>query len=82
MKLALALLLSLACVHSAAADPAQTRVGYAYDKKGENLLYTEHHHEVRGEGLVSKSRVLYKKTSGEVFAEKDLDFSIDYFLPT
>ena len=81
MKLIVALLLSFACMFSAVADPAQTRVGYAYDKNGENLLYTEHHHEVRGEGLVSKSRVLYKKINGEVFAEKDLDFSIDFFLP-
>ncbi len=81
MKPVITIGLLLVMAFSAKAEPAQSRVGYAYDKKGEKLLYTEHHHEVRGEGLVRTSRVLYKKEDGAVFAEKTLDFSIDYFLP-
>ena len=81
MKRAITLAVLFALAFCVGAEPAQSRVGYAYDKQGETLLYTEHHHELRGEGLVRKSRVLYKKENGAVFAEKTLDFTTDFFLP-
>lgn len=65
----------------ATADEMPTRVGYAYDKNTDDFIYTETHYEKFSGKTVAKSRVVYKDTSEEIFAEKNVDFSVNKFLP-
>lgn len=63
------------------AEEMPTRVGYAYDKDSEELIYTETHYEKFAGETVAESKVVYKDISEKVFAEKSVDFSVNKFLP-
>jgi hypothetical protein len=72
----LTLLLSLipSMALSAQADePALLVVGEAYDNDGGTLLYREYHMAPSDRGM--PTRVEYRTEDGEVFAEKNLDYS-------
>ena len=70
-----------ATVSISTAEEMPTRIGHAYDKETNELLYTETHFEKFSGVTVAKSKVVYKDTSEEVFAEKNVDFSVNKFLP-
>ena len=57
------------------------RIGYAYDKKTMELLYTENHFEVYDQGLILSSEVIYKNSENIVFATKNADFTTNRFMP-
>lgn len=63
------------------AEETQSRVGYAYDKENEQLLYSENHYEFYNEGMVLRSRVVYKDAAEKVIANKTVDFSRNLFMP-
>ena len=63
------------------ADERPSRVGYAHDVVDNTLLYSEHHYETLEDKLVKKSRVEYRDTNGEIFAEKKVDFESNPYLP-
>lgn len=67
----LALLSHAAC---AASETVAVWVGYAYDLKSSDLLYTENHERVLRDGRMVTGRVVYKDSGGVVIAEKDLAF--------
>lgn len=52
-------------------------IGYAYDLKTKELLYTEHH-QYQSE---IKHHVIYKEVTGEVFAEKTIDYRQGFISP-
>jgi hypothetical protein len=68
-------------VMSLSANEIQTRIGYAYDKKTNELVYTESHYEKYVDGLIYTSRVIYKDASERIFAKKTVDFSNNPFMP-
>lgn len=63
------------------AEEMPTRVGYAYDKDSQELIYTETHYEKFAGETVAESKVVYKDTSEKIFAEKSVNFSVNKFLP-
>lgn len=76
----LLLVLSLAS-SIVSANGALTRIGYAYDKKSNELVYTENHFENYIDGLVHSSRVVYKDPSENIIGTKTVDFSNNEFIP-
>ena len=63
------------------AEDTPSRIGYAFDKKTDELLYTESHYENISDGLVEKSQVIYKDPLSNIIAKKTTNFSIDPFMP-
>lgn len=55
----------------------KTFIGYAYDMKTQELLYTEHHN------YLDKflHDVEYKETDGELFASKSINYNHSFFAP-
>ena len=81
MKTIFSIILCFCCLQCVTADKLLTRVGYAHNVDNDALIYTEHHHEIFSDGVVIESKVIYKDKNGEVFAEKNIDFKGNYFLP-
>lgn len=79
-KKTILLFLSLSTL-SVNAEEILTRIGYAHDKSTSELVYTENHYEKYTDGMILKSRVVYKDTSDNVFAEKTVDFTNNKFMP-
>ncbi|MGB1801015.1 MAG: hypothetical protein ACPHLK_09330 [Gammaproteobacteria bacterium] len=79
-KLLLFLISSL-MVTSVLAEDAPSRIGYAFDKKTDELVYTESHYENISAGLVEKSEVIYKDPSSNIIAKKTANFAVDPFMP-
>lgn len=71
----------LVCVPGASAEQQLTRIGYAHSQDNDVLLYTEHHHEMFIGDIVVESKVKYNDAAGITFAEKNLDFRRNSFLP-
>ena len=63
------------------ADDSLTRVGYAYDRDTNQLLYTESHHETYRDDTVLYSRVVYKDFEENIIAQKTADFTYNQFMP-
>lgn len=59
----------------------EERVGYAYDRKSGEFLYTEAHCETSDSGRITGDTVTYRGPQGTVFAEKRVDFTSDPFMP-
>ena len=57
------------------------RVGYARDVNTDTLLYTESHYETYDNGIIISDRVTYADADGNVFAEKEVDYSQNRFMP-
>lgn len=73
-------LLVIAAINSAQAE-VRERVGYAYDKKTGEFLYSETHREVIENGRVVKNTVAYRDDDGNVFAEKYIDYQKSLVMP-
>lgn len=68
----------------AAAQSAEVQrrfVGRALDVKSGNLLYTEEHRQTVRDGRWWAGTIRYVSPSGDVLAEKALDFSQDRYIP-
>jgi hypothetical protein len=63
------------------AGDSPTRVGYAYDRDTDNLLYTENHYETFNDGVLLRSEVIYKDIDENIIAKKTADFSTSQFMP-
>jgi hypothetical protein len=63
------------------AEETQSRIGYAYDKETNELVYTEDHNEEYVNGLIYKSHVIYKDVSEKIIAKKTVDFSNNPYMP-
>lgn len=63
------------------AEEIPTRVGYAYDKQTNELIYTENHFEKFNDNLIAKSKVIYKDAKSSVIGNKTVDFSKNNFMP-
>lgn len=57
------------------------RVGYAYDKRTGEFLYSETHREVREGGRLVRNTVAYRGSDGTVFAEKYIDYQRSPTMP-
>lgn len=68
-------------VFPVSADDSLTRVGYAYDRDTNQLLYTENHHETFKQGVLLRSEVIYKDIDENIIAKKIADFSNSQFMP-
>ena len=77
----LLLIISLGLPLSGTGEERPNRIGYAHDVIDNTLLYSEHHYETVEDKLVRQSRVEYRDSSGEVFAEKKVDFQSNPYLP-
>jgi len=73
-------LLVIAAINNAQAE-VRERVGYAYDKKTGEFLYSETHREVMENGRVVKNTVAYRDDDGNVFAEKYIDYQKSLVMP-
>ncbi|MFT5426315.1 MAG: hypothetical protein ACI9ZT_001256 [Gammaproteobacteria bacterium] len=63
------------------AEEGRTRIGYAYDKQTEKLVYIENHFEEYVDGMILTSRVIYTDSSEKIIASKTVDFSNNEFMP-
>ncbi len=63
------------------AEESQTRIGYAYDKETNKLVYSESHHEEYADDLILKSHVIYKDSSEIIIAKKTVDFNNNRYIP-
>ena len=75
-----AAIVAFVAIASAHAETSE-RVGYAYDKQTGEFLYSETHRGVMEDGRLITNTVSYRNRSGNVFAEKYLDFRRSLTMP-
>ncbi|MEQ8288667.1 MAG: hypothetical protein RIB78_02975 [Gammaproteobacteria bacterium] len=69
------------CLPVLAETQVSERVGYAYDIDSGELLYSESHYETFQDGRIVSDKVTYRDTEGNVFAEKEVDYSGSPVMP-
>ncbi len=75
------LLLSCFCLPVMAQTETSERIGYAYDAKSGELVYSESHNEMFADGNIVSDKVTYRDASGNVIAEKEVDYAGNPVMP-
>ncbi len=81
IRTGLFLLLSCFCLPVLAQTETSERVGYAYDAKSGELVYSESHNEMFMDGNIISDKVTYRDANGNVIAEKEVDYAGSSVMP-